>query len=68
VRIVPITESLKGRQAQFAETWLLLPGWEEEAPPKSQPVDRTDWQLWQTMTHLQAEVFVFDDHLEFGGP
>ena len=66
VRVLPIPEDLEGRQAQFAEAWLLLPGWGEHAPSADRPVDRTAQQLSQAMTRLQAEVLVFRTVLSFG--
>jgi site-specific DNA recombinase len=67
VTLEPVPEDPDDRRADFVSTWLLLPGWEEQAPPETDPVARTAWCLTQAMNRLQGEVFVFDDRLELKG-
>ena len=67
VFLEPIPEDPDDRRADFVSTWLLLPGWEEQAPPENEPEARTAWWLTQAMNRLQGELFVFDDRIELKG-
>jgi hypothetical protein len=47
--------------------WLLIPGWEDNAPSADDSERRTARCLSQALDRLQAEVGAFDDRLEVRG-
>ena len=65
VDLIPIPEDPEERRAQFVADWLLIPGWRDAAPKEEET--KISWLLTKALDRLQAEVWVFEDHLELRG-